>query len=132
MIHANFPPIQIFFPAILNVLAKFPGSQCWISFQCRDAGHTAKGEPFAEVVKTILEHEASEARLLAIGVNCTDPRHVSGLLGLANGVNRREAFPWKMEYVKLPYVVYPNHGDVWDADNNCWLGGGQAVSDSLH
>lgn len=114
----------------MNVISKFPGAQCWISFQCRDGGHTAKGEPFDQVVKTLIGHDAFHTRVVAVGVNCTDPRHVSSLLNLANKVNKWEQFPWKTDYVKVPYVVYPNHGDRWDAEKNCWDGDGKAVSSS--
>lgn len=59
---------------MLNVLQKFPGSQCWVSFQCRDSGHTAKGEPFDAVVRELISHYCYPSKLLAIGVNCVRPR----------------------------------------------------------
>ena len=47
---------------------------------------------------------------MAVGVNCTAPRHVPGLLAAA-----RDA-------TELPLIAYPNGGDRWDAAVRRWVG----------
>ncbi len=72
---------------VLNLLQRFEGAKCWISFQCRDGLTTAKGEPFDSVVKELFLHPAFPTKLVAVGVNCLAPRDVAPLLKLANKVN---------------------------------------------
>jgi len=107
--------------AVLNALLKRPGLRCWLSFQCRDEGHTAAGEPFALAVRRLMEHKAYPEHLVAVGVNCVKPYHVEGLLREANTVNCASAWPrGQHRFVRLPYVVYPNSGEDWDGENECW------------
>ena len=47
---------------------------------------------------------------MAVGINCTDPRHVRSL------VERMRAA------TSLPIVVYPNAGGEWDASDGLWHG----------
>jgi S-methylmethionine-dependent homocysteine/selenocysteine methylase len=56
---------------------------------------------------------AAAATLDAIGINCTKPEHVGGLVARI-----RAAEP------DLPIVVYPNAGRVWDGAASVWLGDG--------
>ena len=60
---------------------------------------------------------AGYADLVAIGMNCTHPRHVDSLLAsmseLVSGV---------------PFIVYPNHGREWDAVARCWIGDSMSMS----
>ncbi len=74
------------------------GATAWLSFQCRDGGTTAAGEPIGEAVAVGRE----TAGLVAIGVNCTAPRHVPALLAAAGAAT------------DLPRIAYPNSGDRWD------------------
>jgi homocysteine S-methyltransferase len=50
--------------------------------------------------------------VVAVGVNCTAPEHVTRLLRSMSA-----ALP-----DGFPLVVYPNHGRAWDAASGCWLG----------
>jgi homocysteine S-methyltransferase len=78
----------------------------WLSYQCRDDSFTAAGEP----IETAFGIAAGVAGLLAVGVNCTAPRFVSGLLAAAHaGVT------------DLPRIAYPNGGDTWDAATRRWV-----------
>ncbi len=47
-------------------------------------------------------------QIVAIGVNCTAPRHISGLLRAASDATSK------------PIVVYPNAGEGWDATTKRW------------
>ncbi len=100
--------------AVLNVLRAFKGVQCWISFQCRDGAHTARGERFDTVMRELIRHPAYSTRVVAVGVNCVAPKDVAPLLRLANKVNRHEEWPEEMTFRTVPYVVYPNSGEKWE------------------
>jgi len=45
---------------------------------------------------------------MAVGINCTKPELITDLLKSAKS--------------NKPYVVYPNSGRVWDAQNKIWTG----------
>ncbi|HSK52657.1 MAG TPA: homocysteine S-methyltransferase [Clostridia bacterium] len=75
----------------------------WLAYSCRDDTSTAAGEPFEEAIAA-----ADHPRLAAVGVNCTAPRYVPGLLGRARTVSGR------------PLVAYPNRGDHWDPAGRRW------------
>jgi homocysteine S-methyltransferase len=47
--------------------------------------------------------------IVAVGVNCTAPRHVAALLASAAPAT------------DLPMVAYPNGGDRWDATARRWV-----------
>jgi homocysteine S-methyltransferase len=78
----------------------------WLSVQCRDATSTAAGEPIERVAALA----DGVTGLIAIGVNCTAPRHVPGLLVRLAGVTP-----------DLPLIAYPNGGDRWDAAARRWV-----------
>ena len=53
---------------------------------------------------------ASESgQILAVGVNCTAPRHISSLLKSAGSL-------------EIPLAVYPNSGEEWSAEDQSWSG----------
>ena len=93
---------------VLDELSRRSAPPAWLTFTCADVEHTCGGEPFADAVAAV----ADAPGLIAIGVNCTDPRHVTSLLTRAR------------ERTVLPFVVYPNHGRAWDAESKCWIGDG--------
>jgi homocysteine S-methyltransferase len=68
---------------------------------------TRRGEPAAEVVAMA----AGVAEVVAVGVNCTDPRGVLPAVRVAAAAGK-------------PVVVYPNSGEVWDAAAGRWTGAG--------
>ena len=76
----------------------------WLSYACRDGSSTAAGEPIAAAVAM-----ASHPRVVAVGVNCTAPRHVPALLSSAGATTDR------------PLIAYPNAGDRWDAGARRWI-----------
>jgi homocysteine S-methyltransferase len=82
------------------------GATGWLSYQCRDGDHTAAGEPITDGVAIA----AASPGVIAVGVNCTAPRHVPTLLASAAGVA-----------TDLPRIAYPNAADRWDATARAWV-----------
>jgi homocysteine S-methyltransferase len=91
--------------SVLVRLLDEAGAIGWLSFQCRDATSTAAGEPIAEAVAAT----DGVAGVVAVGVNCTAPRHAPGLLSEIRGVT------------DLPSIAYPNGGDRWEATTRRWV-----------
>jgi homocysteine S-methyltransferase len=79
----------------------------WLSYSGRDGGATSAGEPIADAVAL-----GDDARVLAVGVNCTAPRHLPGLLAAAREATAR------------PLIAYPNGGDRWDPVARRWVADG--------
>jgi homocysteine S-methyltransferase len=92
--------------AIVRALERLGAPDAWVSFACRDGGHTAHGEPIEAAVAAV----ASSPAVVAVGVNCTAPEHVTGLLRRMRAVT------------DLPLVAYPNAGRSWDAGARAWSG----------
>ena len=76
----------------------------WLSYACRDGGSTAAGEPIAAAVAL-----GAHPRIVAVGINCTAPRHVPALLAAAHEATDR------------PLIAYPNRGDRWDTVARRWV-----------
>ncbi|WP_181809637.1 homocysteine S-methyltransferase family protein, partial [Streptomyces shenzhenensis] len=69
-------------------------------------GRTRAGQPLEEAFG--LAAEADE--LIAVGVNCCAPEDVADAVEVAARVTGK------------PVVVYPNSGEVWDAQARAWTG----------
>jgi homocysteine S-methyltransferase len=92
--------------ALVQLLGEHPNASAWLSFSCKDEQHLCHGESFADAVALA----EGAGNIVAVGVNCTAPQFVDGLLASAAGI------------VKKPLVVYPNSGEAWDAQRHCWRG----------
>lgn len=92
--------------ALARLLAEFPGQRAWVSFSARDAGHTCNGEPIGACAAALDGCE----QVVAIGVNCTAPRHIAGLVRAIRAATQK------------PIVVYPNSGESYLAGENAWDG----------
>ena len=82
----------------------------WLSFSCRDGRSTSAGEAIETAVAV-----GAHPRIVAVGINCTAPRHLPDLLAAARTAT------------DLPLIAYPNGGERWDAASRRWLsddGGG--------
>lgn len=90
--------------ALLKMLEPFPDAQAWITFSARDEAHISDGTPIATCIDTLCNHP----QLCAIGINCTPPRYIDGLL---RHIKARTT---------LPIVVYPNGGEQYDAETKSW------------
>jgi len=97
--------------ALAAVLEEFPQTVAWMSFACRDGGHTCEGEDIGQCAARLSDHP----QIVAIGVNCTAPEHVPGLLA------RLQASTAK------PLLAYPNSGERYDANTKRWHGHGQPL-----
>ena len=94
-------PTQAEAEIIVELVAE-SGIPAWLTFSCSDESTTCGGDPIEQAVRSI------DGRLHAVGVNCTDPRHVDGLLRRITSIT------------DLALVAYPNHGGSWDADGKAW------------
>lgn len=82
------------------------GVDYYISFSCRNSNQINDGSSIAECVKAL----AGLKYLKAIGVNCTQPQFVWGIIN-----NYRKL-------TNLPIVAYPNSGEAFDVDKKIWYG----------
>ncbi len=99
-------PSSLELDALLELLAEGAGPPAWVTFSCRDSARIGDGTPFAEVAARAVDHP----RVIGVGVNCTAPGDVTGLLG---------TLAPRPPGVHL--VVYPNIGDTWDARARRWV-----------
>jgi len=93
-----------------GLLAARPQARSWITFTCRDGGTLRDGTPIQDAVRACSGVDA----LVAIGVNCTAPRHVGALVEQVAGATY------------LPIVVYPNSGEGYDRERKAWTGSADA------
>jgi homocysteine S-methyltransferase len=85
---------------LLDLLSDCP-IPFWVSYSCKAGNKTNAGQDFQSAVDL-----AQSA--IAVGINCTKPELITDLLISAKS--------------NKPYVVYPNSGRVWDAQNKVWTG----------
>ena len=90
--------------AITVALAQLPSIAAWVSFTCRDESRTAHGEPIAECAALL----QTAPQVVAVGVNCTQPRFIGPLIGEIRSASHK------------PIFVYPNSGELWDAQSRSW------------
>lgn len=79
---------------------------CWMSFSCRDAQHICEGTPIAECAEFLQEQDQVEA----IGINCTAPEWIEGLIREVRRVSDK------------PIIVYGNSGEIYDPQAKVWKG----------
>ncbi len=91
--------------AIRRLLLGGPRVSAWVSFSCRDGDCIADGHSIEEAVQVFDD----VPHVVAVGVNCTDPRHVPSLIARLSA--RRTA---------KEIVVYPNSGATYCADSKTW------------
>jgi homocysteine S-methyltransferase len=98
---------------LLTLLQTTPDISAWISFSCKDSEHISDGTPIEEGVALFNHCD----QVIAVGVNCTAPRHISHLIN-------------KIKHIApiTPVIVYPNSGEKYDALNKRWMG----LSEPLH
>jgi homocysteine S-methyltransferase len=92
--------------ALLGVLDTLGEMPAWVSFSCGDTAHLNDGTPFAEAVELVAAHPT----VVAVGVNCSSPTVVTGLVRIA------------AERTDISIVAYPNRGGTWDAGAKRWTG----------
>ncbi len=92
--------------AIVDALTRFPKLAAYISFTCRDDGHTGHGEAIEDCARLLDSHP----QIIAIGVNCTAPRHILSLIRKIRSVSTKRI------------AMYPNSGETWVAKTRTWAG----------
>ena len=92
---------------LLGLLAELAtGVPAWLSLTCADAATTRRGEDVARVAGLAAGVDA----VIAVGVNCTAPEHVTPLVRSAVAASGK------------PAVAYPNSGETWDGAARTWGG----------
>ncbi len=99
-------PCLIEAQALALLLAEFPRAKAWLSFSAMDNLHTCHGEDVSECASVLESYQ----QVVAIGINCTAPKYIPGLVR-----NFRKSS-------NKPILVYPNSGEIYDPVNNCWIG----------
>jgi homocysteine S-methyltransferase len=92
--------------AILEALARFPDLAAYISFTCRDDGHTGHGDPIEACARVLDSHP----EIIAVGINCTAPAYILPLIRKVRAVSDKRI------------AVYPNSGETWVAETRSWSG----------
>jgi homocysteine S-methyltransferase len=98
--------------ALRRLLGTTPRVSAWFSFSCADAEHLHDGTPIEQVARELDDC----AQIVAVGINCTPPEYLDGLLECL----RRST--------SKPAIVYPNSGESWDGARRLWRPGSAAVS----
>ncbi|MEV0321436.1 homocysteine S-methyltransferase [Streptomyces sp. NPDC050658] len=81
------------------------GVPAWLSYTVA-GGFTRAGQPLTEAFALAADAE----EIIAVGVNCCDPRDADAAVRLAARITGK------------PVVVYPNSGETWDATARAWHG----------
>ncbi len=92
---------------VLAEIINQTNKSAWISFSCKDELHLNDGTKIEDCVSFFDNHP----KFFAIGVNCTAPKYISGLI---------KAIKLRSDTKKI--VVYPNSGEVYNSESKTWLG----------
>ena len=93
--------------SVLSELLKEYNIPAWISFSCMDDVKINDEARFSVAIQLFKDHPT----IFALGVNCTAPEHVTSLIRIA-----------KSELPEKKVIVYPNSGEVFDAETKTWSG----------
>ena len=88
----------------------------WIAVSCKDEGHLCSGESLEEMARLI--RDTAPPNLVAVGVNCTAPQHISGAM-------ERLAASGRM------LLTYPNSGEEWENCTHTWAEGTRTSDDKF-
>ena len=97
---------------IAEILQECGSPPAWFSFGFADSAVTYGGNTVSQAVASVVDYD----NLVGVGINCTRPVYVEGLLLAMGQLAPATAF-----------VVYPNHGRAWDAIGRCWIGSGESI-----
>ena len=92
---------------VLSEILEQTDKPAWISFSCKNEHQINDGTRIEECVSVFANH----SNVFAIGVNCTAPEYVSGLIKLMKSGSGAKKI-----------VVYPNSGEAYNAESKTWLG----------
>ncbi|XP_077247893.1 homocysteine S-methyltransferase 2-like [Tasmannia lanceolata] len=77
----------------------------WFSFNSKDGTNVVSGDSFLECASVA----DSCKKVVAVGINCTPPRFIHGLIFSIKKVTSK------------PIVIYPNSGETYDANIKQWV-----------
>ncbi|KAM7462834.1 hypothetical protein LguiA_030955 [Lonicera macranthoides] len=77
----------------------------WFSFNSKDGTNVVSGDSISECASLA----DSCNQVVAVGINCTPPRFIHGLIELIQTVTTK------------PILLYPNSGETYDADKKEWV-----------
>ncbi|CAL9096926.1 unnamed protein product [Musa acuminata var. zebrina] len=77
----------------------------WFSFNSKDGVNVVSGDSLTECVSIA----DSCKKVVAVGINCTSPRFIHGLILSIKKVTKK------------PILIYPNSGERYDADKKEWV-----------
>ena len=92
---------------VLAEILKQSNKSAWLSFSCKDELHLNDGTNIEECVSFFAGHP----KVFAVGVNCTAPKYISGLI---KSIKTRSG--------TKKIVVYPNLGEAYNAESKTWFG----------
>jgi homocysteine S-methyltransferase len=87
-----------------------PDLAVWFTFVCPDYRAVSLQVAHGETLRDCAALAAGFPQTVAIGVNCTHPKWIPGLIAELSEASNK------------PIVVYPNSGEDWDANARCWTG----------
>lgn len=97
----NFLEVEV----LVDLLTEeFPGVEAYMSFTSQDGEHLSDGTP----IELAAERCQAEDTILALGLNCTAPHHIQGLLKKLVAVTDK------------PLLTYPNSGEIYDGQTKTW------------
>ncbi|XP_019442183.1 PREDICTED: homocysteine S-methyltransferase 3-like isoform X2 [Lupinus angustifolius] len=77
----------------------------WFSFSCKDESNVVSGDSILDCASIA----DSSTQVVAVGVNCTAPRFIHGLISSIKKVTSK------------PVLVYPNSGETYIAESSRWV-----------
>ncbi|KAM7256062.1 hypothetical protein ACFE04_011803 [Oxalis oulophora] len=77
----------------------------WFSFNSKDGVHVVSGDSVAECASIA----DSSKKVVAVGINCTPPRFIHGLVLAIKKVTSK------------PVLIYPNSGETYDPNRKEWV-----------
>ena len=92
--------------ALAQLLAQTPDRVAWFSFSCRNETQISDGTRLADGLAWL----EAFPQVVAVGVNCTPPRLIPGLIAAARQATTRSI------------LVYPNSGEIYAAVEQTWRG----------
>jgi len=98
--------------ALAHLLAEFPDKYAWVSFTAKDGEHISHGERLVDCLGWLNDFP----QIVAVGINCTDPRYIASLTQAARTATNK------------PIIVYPNSGEGYSAEDNVWFGPTQTTN----
>lgn len=97
---------------LVELLKEFPEAYAWLSFSLKDGTSISEGTSLQVCAQTF----GSEPQIAAIGLNCAPMEVVTEAIGILRQGRDK------------PVIVYPNSGEIYDAETKTWSGQGSCGS----